>query len=303
MITKPTVLVLGAGASNPYGYPTGRQLKKLIIDNVIIPQSRMGAILSYQAIRENQILAFRKALLRSGQASIDAFLEHQPQHTVLGKLAITVALAEIENIDRMFEIGDWYEHLFRALDTGFESFGENRLSIVTFNYDRSIETYLFNSLKYSYNKREESVAEILSKIPILHLHGQIGNLPWQDASTNRDYGETKDDYKIKQSSEGIKIIHEAEVEKSEVFIKAKELINNAEQIYFLGFGYHPDNIARLGIIDIGTEGRTVHGTCMGYTNREAEDTMIRCNRKIDLKQPGSQSFSILQFMRENIRFV
>ena len=303
MITKPTVLVLGAGASNPYGYPTGRQLKKLIIDNVIIPQSRMGAILSYQAIRENQILAFRKALLRSGQGSIDAFLEHQPQHTVLGKLAITVALAEIENIDRMFEIGDWYEHLFRALDTGFESFGENRLSIVTFNYDRSIETYLFNSLKYSYNKREESVAEILSKIPILHLHGQIGNLPWQDASTNRDYGETKDDYKIKQSSEGIKIIHEAEVEKSEVFIKAKELINNAEQIYFLGFGYHPDNIARLGIIDIGTEGRTVHGTCMGYTNREAEDTMIRCNRKIDLKQPGSQSFSILQFMRENIRFV
>ena len=26
MITKPTVLVLGAGASNPYGYPLGGEL-------------------------------------------------------------------------------------------------------------------------------------------------------------------------------------------------------------------------------------------------------------------------------------
>ena len=30
MITQQTILVLGAGASKPYGYPTGADLKKLI---------------------------------------------------------------------------------------------------------------------------------------------------------------------------------------------------------------------------------------------------------------------------------
>ena len=303
MITKPTVLILGAGASNPYGYPTGKQLKKTILEELANPSSRMVSIFSYQAFRERDIQSFRKALLRSGQASIDAFLEHQPRFMGMGKLAITVALAAKENTDGMFVTGDWYEHLFRALDARPEEFNKNRLSIVTFNYDRSIETFLVNSLKYSYDKTVDAAAEVLSSIPIIHLHGQIGNLPWQDKETFRGYGDTDDDYQIKLSSDGIKIIHEADAAKDEAFISARKLIKDAEQIYFLGFGYHPDNIARLGIADIDIEGRNVYGTCMGYTNREAEDTMVRCGKKIDLKQPGSQHFSILQFMRENIRLV
>ena len=32
MITKPTVFILGAGASKPYGYPTGDGLKDFIVD-------------------------------------------------------------------------------------------------------------------------------------------------------------------------------------------------------------------------------------------------------------------------------
>src|SRR3989344_5268027 len=301
MITKPTVLVLGAGASNPYGYPTGKQLKKTMLEELANPSSRMVSIFSYQAFGERDIQSFRKALLRSGQASIDAFLEHQPRFMEMGKLAITVALAAKENTDGMFIIGDWYEHLFRALDARPDEFSKNKFSIVTFNYDRSIETFLVNSLKYSYDKTEEDAGKILSSIPIIHLHGQIGNLPWQDKQTNREYGNIDDNFQIKQSSAGIRIIHEADAAKDAAFIASRKLIGDAEQIYFLGFGYHPDNIARLGIAEIDIEGRAVFGTCMGYTNGEAEDTMVRCGRKIDLKQPGSQHFSILQFMRENIR--
>lgn len=33
MITKNTLFILGAGASVPYGYPTGRELRKLLISN------------------------------------------------------------------------------------------------------------------------------------------------------------------------------------------------------------------------------------------------------------------------------
>ncbi len=301
MITKPTVLVLGAGASNPYGYPTGKELKRYILDEILKPESRMRSILSYQAFREKQIIDFRKALLRSGQSSIDAFLEHQQRFIELGKLVITVALAEQENLDRMFDEGNWYEYLFQALDTDFEGFGNNKLSIITFNYDRSIETYLFNSLKYSFNENDETVTKTLSKIPILHLHGKIGNLPWQNKSENRDYEETTDNFKIKQSAEGIKIIHE--VEKSEVFLHARELMSDAEHIYFLGFGYHSENIKRLKISELNVEGKTVYGTCLRMTDRQVENTVIKCDRKIDLRQRGSQHHSILDFMKENISFV
>ncbi len=304
MITKPTVLVLGAGASNPYGYPTGKNLKKTIIEDLVRNGSKMRDLLiNHQAKSEKEIIAFRKALMRSGQASIDAFLEHQPHYIEIGKLVITVALAEKENLDDMFARGDWYEHLFRNLDNSFEDFEKNNLSIITFNYDRSIETYLFNALKYSYGKREEDVARALSAIPIIHLHGQIGNLPWQNDLSNRDYGNSDENFKLKTSSEGIRIIHEADVEKSDNFNKAKELLKNANQIYFLGFGYHSENVRRLGILDMDTSGKVVTGTCLHMTGREATDTMTRCSDKINLNEPGSHHMSILDFIRENISFL
>ena len=36
----------------------------------------------------------------------------------------------------------WYALLANQLEIGTDRFGENKLSIVTFNYDRSLEHYL-----------------------------------------------------------------------------------------------------------------------------------------------------------------
>ena len=38
MITSPTVLILGAGASRQLGFPTGRELLDLIVSQTIQPQ-------------------------------------------------------------------------------------------------------------------------------------------------------------------------------------------------------------------------------------------------------------------------
>jgi len=35
MIKEKTVLILGAGASKPYGFPTGEELRREIIDNYV----------------------------------------------------------------------------------------------------------------------------------------------------------------------------------------------------------------------------------------------------------------------------
>jgi len=41
----------------------------------------------------------------------------------------------------------WYEYLFNQLTTRFDDFEKNKLSILTFNYDRSLEFYLFTCMR------------------------------------------------------------------------------------------------------------------------------------------------------------
>jgi len=55
----------------------------------------------------------------------------------------------------------------------FEEFGENSLSIITFNYDRSLEHFLSVALRNTYNKEAAEVESVLrEQIPIV---AAIGN--------------------------------------------------------------------------------------------------------------------------------
>lgn len=80
----------------------------------------------------------------------------------------------------MFERGDWYQYFCDKLNTSFEEFDQNKISIITFNYDRSLEHSLFTALKNSYAKNDRDCASKLKNIPIVHVYGQLGYLPWQD---------------------------------------------------------------------------------------------------------------------------
>lgn len=81
MITKRTVLILGAGSNVHLGYPLGTGLVSEIC-------SRARAKLYSKEVAEKfspeQIETFWKRLSRSGFPSIDAFLEHNPSDSELG---------------------------------------------------------------------------------------------------------------------------------------------------------------------------------------------------------------------------
>jgi hypothetical protein len=78
MITTPTVLVLGAGASYPYGFPTAKGLKELICEQFSSTDASASQFLSFlnseglnyppEAFSE-----FKEAFLKSGQPSVDPF--------------------------------------------------------------------------------------------------------------------------------------------------------------------------------------------------------------------------------------
>jgi len=148
MIEKPTVLILGAGASVPYGFPSGRGLKQIILKSLGTSGiMNLRQIMKDLGFEPSIVESFRNDLFYSGWSSVDAFLEYRPKFIEIGKLAIALLLFPFELEDKIFKEKDsensWYHHLFEKLKTNFDSFDKNKISIITFNYDRSVEHFLF----------------------------------------------------------------------------------------------------------------------------------------------------------------
>lgn len=301
MVTKETILVLGAGASVPYGYPTGKKLADQIIQGE--NDSEMIKELLIMGIDDKKLKAFFRDFAMSSSPSIDAFLEYRQEHLEIGKLIVTRLLIQCEHEKKLFGTNDWYQYLWQHLGTSFDEFGNNKLGIITFNYDRSLEHFLFNALKGKYGKTDEETAEKLKQIPIVHVHGQIGYLPWQSPNNSRGYRRTHTSDELKESSNEIKVVHEATGNAQEKFNEAITLLNSATNIYFLGFGYHKLNLERLKIAQLNTNNKNILGTSFHLTNREAVDIQDRVSLgKIKLLYPSSAAIfqPILEYLRENI---
>jgi hypothetical protein len=71
--------------------------------------------------------------LKSGQPSVDAFLERRPEFLGVGKLAIAYCLIPFEDEAKLYCQPDssrganWYEYLSVKLNSSFEEFGENNM--------------------------------------------------------------------------------------------------------------------------------------------------------------------------------
>lgn len=300
MFAERTVLVLGAGASIPYGFPSGQQLvDKLILDpdDPDIRQARNEVNIS-----PSQFDKFRTRLRDSACISIDAFMGNRPDLAEIGRLLIAEQLLVAEKSAlSVFSRPDtnWYRQLVDLIAPNKEAVSKNQLTIVTFNYDRSLEFYLHRSLVARFNWTDEEVRQALSGLKIIHVHGSLGKLQWQagsDAPIPFGTGEQRvSSNAILYASKGIKVIHEAEDTTLE-FEAAKDALQHARYVFILGFGYHPLNLARLGLhapFKSLAESSSIKGTALGMSPEQVEH--------FKLKQPhiGLLNFDwdILQFMR------
>jgi len=273
MITTPTVLILGAGASKPYHFPLGSELITLV--------SSQHAIRYFDQAREHFEMinadwrAFKTAIQNAQPPSVDDFLEERQEHEKIGRLCIAGALMPCEHRAKtqMFEAGQgsrhWYRELWHLMSAPFEEFQENKLSIVTFNYDRSLEHYLFTALKSRFKKSDTECAEKLAD-KVIHVYGQLGCLPWQASEVTQmvPFGEASPD-NIRHAADGIQIMHIAE-ETSDEFECARKVIAGAKRVLFLGFGFHATNMKRLGFTPPceNPPGLDLYGTFVGLPLRE-----------------------------------
>ena len=276
---KNVVLILGAGASQPYGFLIGRGLHDHIIG--VLREGERNWL--FRILRENyaagDIDAFAKELRLSGSTSVDAFLEDRNEWLALGKSAIAASLMSQELDDRLFPLArmnpdrDWYRYLLSLVRGREAEFREHsRLVVLTFNYDRSLEHFLFTSYKNRYNFSDDGCATAVHAIPILHLHGQLGYLPWEGfaPSRTRPYDPAMSPETLRAAVDGIRVIHEADVTGDPVFEQAFSYLNQADLIAFLGFGYHTTNIARLRLHKVRNDNVRVRGTALGLEAAEKE---------------------------------
>ncbi|HET8580462.1 MAG TPA: hypothetical protein VFL31_05635 [Nitrospiraceae bacterium] len=121
MLSRRTVLVLGAGASRPYGFPTGKELIKLIHEGTRKPSRHLAEELIECGFQFDLIQEFGRDLKLSSLASIDAFLEHRKKFRDVGKAAIAAVLIPLEketsfeeyNVQQ--ENSPWYDYLIYSI--------------------------------------------------------------------------------------------------------------------------------------------------------------------------------------------
>jgi hypothetical protein len=297
MLKRPTVFVLGAGASRPFGFPTGLELSDLMANELSPGNAGFNSLISL-GYQRTQILNFRNAFFYSGKNSVDAFLEHRTDLIEIGKAATAAVLSPFERPDRIFSYQDnWLRSLYNNLNASFEEFGKNRLSVITFNYDRVVEHFFFESLRNSYQKSDEQIHEVLKRIPVIHLHGNLGYLPWEGQSKSRPFSNQNEPASLRVAAQGIKIIHEDITDgRDRDFERAKVLLAHADQIYFMGFGFNKTNMDRLGLRDL-PRGRTIMATGIGMSNQDRVLATQNCDGKITLL-PGNETCDFV--VRERI---
>jgi hypothetical protein len=99
MIQSRTVLVLGAGASVPYGFPSGEELRRKVLRSLGLKPEVPGSLLQLlnnAGFDHSHIQDFRTELLHANTTSVDLFLEKRPKFVDVGKVAIAAILLPLE---------------------------------------------------------------------------------------------------------------------------------------------------------------------------------------------------------------
>jgi hypothetical protein len=186
MITVKTVFILGAGASQPYGLPVGGQLYQDIIKKFESKSSLRNELLDLTHFSDGHIENFVKNLKYSGLTSVDAFLERRQEFVDIGKACIAFELINREKSEILWNSErNWMKYLYQHMvSSTLEEFSQNEIAFITYNYDRTLEHFMHTSLMNTYGKDEAACAEVLARLSIIHLHGRLGYLPWQNKKTH-----------------------------------------------------------------------------------------------------------------------
>ena len=315
MFTQRTVLVLGAGASIPFGFPSGPGLTRGIVASLNASYAKGSERPRFRELLADlgslfsppEIDRFCVHLASSDRRSIDSFLEDRSEFLDIGKAAIAAALLPLEHQGAVISNEDrWYGYLLDRLPRRPEDLN-GRLSVITFNYDRTLEQYLFTTLMHRFGLEDEAAARAVAQVPIVHFYGSLGVLPFQAKSHNANvipFGVQRDARSIKWSANQIRIMSERH-EENPAIEQAHDLLRKAERVIFLGFGYDQTNLERL-LAYKPSPNTGFMGTAIGMTVREVEliERRLSALGCVQLSRPDilGDDKDTLDFLRKHCLF-
>lgn len=303
-----TVLVLGAGSSAEFNLPAGEGLAKRIAARTYFwfddtSQLTNGDQDLYRALRNR--FSASDAVLSAGRRiseglpiarSIDDYLYnhgHDPVVVATGKAAIVQSILEAEAGSTLMALlshqphisaraltahaDTWIYKLFSFLQTGVRLADVGRifdgLSIINFNYDRCVETFLYHALQRAYGIDQRVAAEVMSTLDITHPYGRVGQLRWQDpAGRGVDYGERPQGESLLSLADQIKTFTEQAHDEAEKQ-HWRTVIEGCKQLVFLGFGFHRQNIDLLSLINGPENPPEIYATT--YKTSRADEDVFR----------------------------
>ena len=293
MITRSTVIVPGAGASAPYGFPVGTVLCDEIGSALKNPDSTFARAIASAVGDQTRVVEFGRLLRESRRYSVDAFVEGRPEFLDIAKAACAARLLpkEIPGSIRA-QGGDWYRYLFnRLIRSTPNDFLTNQLSVVTFNFDRSFERAAFDALSMSYDIDTKTAIALVNHLRVTHVHGSLGACSWLGEG-GVDYGNANpSEAAIQKAAVSIKLVHETSEDNGLI----REQFRRAEVVCFLGFGYHEFAMRKLPLELL--EGKAIYGTVLGIAAGEKGPIQ----RQLQNLDPNVRLFELdaLTFLRQS----
>lgn len=242
--------------------------------------------------------------------SIDNFIDsHRSNSQIaeIGKLAIASEILKAERKSKLYispensynklnfsRISDtWFNAFFQLIcvnaqeDDLAERF--SKIRVITFNYDRTLEHFLFNSIQTYYGSSPKRAQEILSHLAVFHPYGQVGNLPWQTAGLEVPFGGDMPTSALIQIAQTLRTFTEGISQEESQIEQIRASIYEPQILTFLGFAYHELNLQLL----FGSQekkafrySKQVFGTAMGLSesNKKAIASELAHLGQFDINQ-------------------
>lgn len=299
MLTRKTVIVIGAGASHELGLPLGAGLRKDIANllNIAFPDGynqESGDLAITQCLRdiakersERDIngLLLKCWLIRDAlpaAISIDNLLDahrNDPDIGLIGKLGIAQAILNAERSSKLHKAREtdrksslysltdtWLLPMFQLLTEGVVKEDAatifDNVTFIVFNYDRCLQAFLAVALQAYYGFNQHQSVEIAGTAKIIHPYGRVGDFGASSSLATVGFGAKQ--YNLRKVAEGIRTFSEGlrfDRHRPEI----QDAVAGADQIVFLGFAFHPLNMEILGV-DQPSNISKVFGTTLGLSD-------------------------------------
>jgi hypothetical protein len=256
-----TVFVIGAGASVPYGLPTGAELREKLLlwtSSTRVKEWNDAFLTGVEPFTEAQVLRLCRVLELAPFDTIDEFLLNHPNLAAIGKSLLAYHLAWDEHYAVTKTKPRWWRDFANAFVIDRDSRGFRDVRIVSFNYDRIAEHYLAMYCHTTGYHSDRSLDSWLDEWQgrISYIHGRLPT-EYKWSETDCRFGEVITPAEAaRRASELLVLSHDSPTTHAEAEVaRAKELVESARELVFLGFGYAPANLNRLGLND----GRVLSG--------------------------------------------